>query len=125
MERNEGRMASSWQFSFHRKIIAFIGNWSNIFRDYAKRRMAFGRSVCKHPLHMNTLMTLETSVRGCTILMLELARLMGLEEAGKASEQDAMVLRVMMPVAKAFTAKLAVANTSEGLECFGGQVSGT
>ena len=87
--------------------------------------MAFGRSVCKHPLHMNTLMTLETSVRGCTILMLELARLMGLEEAGKASEQDAMVLRVMMPVAKAFTAKLAVANTSEGLECFGGQVSGT
>jgi len=90
-------------------------------RDYAKRRMAFGRSVCKHPLHMNTLMTLETSVRGCTILMLELARLMGLEEAGKASEQDAMVLRVMMPVAKAFTAKLAVANTSEGLECFGGQ----
>merc|ERR1712117_768760 len=43
--------------------------------------------------------------------MLELARLMGLEEAGKASEQDAMVLRVMMPVA----------NASEGLECFGGQ----
>ena len=55
--------------------------------------------------------------------MLELARLMGLVEAGAAGEQDIMVLRLMMPVAKAFTAKHAMQNISEGLECFGGQAS--
>lgn len=94
----------------------------NLSRDYAMRRRAFGQLVSNHPLHLNTLLTLETNVRGCTILMLELARLMGLVEAGAASEQDMMVLRVMMPVAKAFTAKHAMHNISEGLECFGGQV---
>ena len=48
---------------------------------------------------------------------------MGLVEAGAAGEQDIMVLRLMMPVAKAFTAKHAMQNISEGLECFGGQAS--
>jgi len=90
-------------------------------RDYAQRRQAFNQPVSNHPLHLNTLLTLETNVRGCTIFMLELARLMGLVEAGAAGEQDIMVLRLMMPVAKAFTAKHAMQNISEGLECFGGQ----
>ena len=93
----------------------------SLARDYAHRRTAFGKLLKDQPLHLNSLLNLETDVRGCTILMMELARLMGLEESGNAGEQDSMILRLMMPVAKAFTAKKAVANISEGLECFGGQ----
>ena len=46
---------------------------------------------------------------------------LGEEENNKISSQDALLLRLMMPVAKAYTAKKAVSNISEGLECFGGQ----
>ena len=53
--------------------------------------------------------------------MLDLARQLGEEETGTISKEDALLLRLMMPVAKAYTAKKAVSNISEGLECFGGQ----
>lgn len=38
-----------------------------------------------------------------------------------ATEQESLVLRILMPIMKFFTAKKAVEITSEGLECFGGQ----
>ena len=41
---------------------------------------------------------------------------------GSINDEDKLLLRIMMPVAKMFTAKKAVANASEGIECFGGQV---
>ena len=93
----------------------------NLARDYAHRRTAFGRKLYQHPLHINTLSRMETEIRGCTVLMLDLARQLGDEEGGRISRDDALLLRLMMPVAKAYTAKKAVSNISEGLECFGGQ----
>jgi len=64
---------------------------------------------------------METDARGCTVLLFDLARQMGLEDCGLIDDKDRLLLRLMMPVAKMFTAKKAVANVSEGLECFGGQ----
>ena len=93
----------------------------NLARDYATRRIAFGQPISQHPLHINTLSKMETEVRCCTIFMLDLARQLGEEESGSISKDDALLLRLMMPVAKAYTAKKAVSNISEGLECFGGQ----
>lgn len=66
---------------------------------------------------------METETRGCTALVVDLARQLGLEECGMIDDSDRLLLRLMMPVAKMYTAKKAVANVSEGLECFGGQVS--
>ena len=54
-------------------------------------------------------------------LVLELARLLGLQENGKASENDELVFRLLTPITKLYTAKQAVSVISEGLECFGGQ----
>ncbi len=65
---------------------------------------------------------MEIETRGCTILLLDLARQIGLDECGLITDGDALLLRLMMPVAKMFTAKKVMANVSEGLECFGGQV---
>lgn len=56
------------------------------------------------------------SVMYCFIL-----RLLGREEAGVATEQESMVLRILTPISKFFTAKKVMEITSEGLECFGGQ----
>ena len=38
-----------------------------------------------------------------------------------SSLQDLLLLRLLGPVAKMYTAKAAVSVTSEGVECFGGQ----
>ena len=60
-------------------------------------------------------------VRGCTALFLDLAAKLGREDAGVIEEEDLLLLRLLTPVAKMYTAKRAVSVVSEGLECFGGQ----
>ena len=44
-----------------------------------------------------------------------------MEDAGCVAEEDLLLLRLLTPVAKMYTAKRAVSVVSEGLECFGGQ----
>lgn len=89
-------------------------------RDYAGRRVAFGRPIAGHPLHAATLAELDTEVRAACALVFELALLLGVDETGAASTEERALLRLMTPVAKLYTAKQAVAVTSEALECFGG-----
>jgi alkylation response protein AidB-like acyl-CoA dehydrogenase len=89
-------------------------------RDYAGRRVAFGRTIAAHPLHAATLAALDTEVRAACLLVFELATLLGAEETGAADAPQRALLRLMTPVAKLYTAKQAVAVTSEALECFGG-----
>jgi acyl-CoA dehydrogenase len=48
------------------------------------------------------------------------ALLLGREEAGEATEQERLALRLLLPVTKLLTAKQAVAAASETLESFGG-----
>ena len=124
----EGRgiasIASMFTVSRMHNIIASVGiqrRMLNLARDYATKRAAFGKYLFQHPLHIATLSKMETDVRGCTILMLDLARQLGEEEERCISNDDKLLLRLMMPIAKAFTAKMAVSNISEGIECFGGQ----
>ena len=93
----------------------------SLARDYATRREAFGQKINAHSLHMQAMAKMETEIRGCTILMLDLAHKTGLEDCGVISDEDSMILRLLMPVAKMYTAKRAVELTSEGIECFGGQ----
>lgn len=90
-------------------------------RDYSQRRSAFGQVIESHVLHQLTASRMEVATRGCEILTFHMARLLGREEAGVATEQESLILRILMPVMKFFTAKKAMEITSEGLECFGGQ----
>ncbi|XP_075773148.1 acyl-CoA dehydrogenase family member 11-like isoform X3 [Pelodiscus sinensis] len=93
----------------------------SLAREYAGKRLAFGKLLKDHPLHMQTLARLEVETRGAFLLLMETARLLGLEETKLASERDLHLLRLLMPVAKLYTGKQAVAVISEGLESFGGQ----
>ncbi|XP_021369844.1 acyl-CoA dehydrogenase family member 11-like [Mizuhopecten yessoensis] len=90
-------------------------------RDYSTRRSAFGNVLKNYPLHIQTLARLEVEVRGATLLTLEAARLLGREDVGKATEHEQMLLRLLTPLAKLYTAKQAMSVVSEGLESFGGQ----
>jgi len=93
----------------------------SLARDYGTRRTAFGNFISKRPLHVQTMARMEVEVRGCTALFLDLASKLGREDAGVIEEEDLLLLRLLTPVAKMYTAKSAMAVISEGLECFGGQ----
>ncbi|XP_018411012.1 PREDICTED: acyl-CoA dehydrogenase family member 11-like [Nanorana parkeri] len=107
----------------HNTIAAVAGmrRVINLAREYASKRFVFGNLIKDHPLHIQTMARMEVETRGAFLLLMEVARLLGLEETNMATEQDQHLLRLLTPVAKLYTGKQAVAVISEGLECFGGQ----
>ncbi|RCN25069.1 hypothetical protein ANCCAN_29222 [Ancylostoma caninum] len=50
----------------------------SLARDYATRRVVFGQTQAKWPLHTATLAKMEVETRGCFLLLMEAAQLMGL-----------------------------------------------
>ncbi|XP_053324551.1 acyl-CoA dehydrogenase family member 11-like [Spea bombifrons] len=93
----------------------------NLAREYAAKRFVFGKLIKDHPLHIQTMTRMEVEARGAFLLVMEVARLLGLEETNMATEQDLYLLRLLTPIAKLYTGKQSLAVISEGLECFGGQ----
>jgi putative acyl-CoA dehydrogenase len=89
-------------------------------RDFAARRKAFGKRLIDHPLHAETLTAMELEWRAGFLLAFHVVELLGIQEAGTATEDDLARLRFLIPVAKLYTAKQAVAVASEAIECIGG-----
>ncbi len=89
-------------------------------RDYAYKRIAFGAPLSEKPLHVDTLAGLEAEFLGALHLAFFIVELLGREEAGKASEEQAQLSRQLTPVAKLLTAKQSVQILSETVEAFGG-----
>ena len=88
--------------------------------DYARRRVAFGKPLIDQPLHVETLSALALQFRASFVLAFRVVELLGREECGEASETELKLLRLLIPVAKLYTAKQAVAVASEVIEAFGG-----
>lgn len=89
-------------------------------RDYATKRLAFGRRLIEQPLHAATLDDLDARLRASFLLTFEIVELLGREECGEATESDLAILRLLTPVVKAYTGKEAVVVASEALEAIGG-----
>ena len=89
-------------------------------RDYAVRRVAFGRPLIDQPLHQATLAWMRAQHESALQLSFRAVQLLGREEAGVATEQELKLLRMLLPIAKLVTGKQAVAVASEALESFGG-----
>jgi alkylation response protein AidB-like acyl-CoA dehydrogenase len=88
--------------------------------DYARRRRAFGKLLIEHPLHVETLAEMQLELRAAFLLAFRVVELLGKDEVGEATESEARLLRFLIPVAKLYTAKQAMAVASEALEAFGG-----
>ena len=88
--------------------------------DYATRRIAFGKPLAEHPLHAATLAAMELEWRAGFHLAFHVVELLGRQECGNATPDELARLRLLIPVAKLYTAKQAVAVASEALESFGG-----
>jgi alkylation response protein AidB-like acyl-CoA dehydrogenase len=89
-------------------------------RDYAHKRVAFGAPLAEKPLHADTLAWMQAEYEGAFHLTFRAVELLGREEAGVATEEDARLQRLLTPLAKLTTGKQAVAVASEALEAFGG-----
>jgi len=89
-------------------------------RDYATRRHAFGKRLIDQPLHAQTLADMQAEFEGAFALSFEVAHLLGRVEHGAAHPHEAALLRLLTPLAKLWTGKMAVKLCSEALECFGG-----
>lgn len=110
--------------------VAALRRVVNLAKDYANKRTAFGKKIIDHPLHTQTLCRLEMETRAATLLVLEVARLLGKQDADSlapagaaklTSEREDLLLRILTPLMKLYTAKQAIAGISEGIEAFGGQ----
>ena len=88
--------------------------------DYARRRHAFGKLLIEHPLHVETLAEMQLELRAAFLLAFRVVELLGKDEVGEATESESRLLRFLIPVAKLYTAKRAIAVASEALEAFGG-----
>ncbi|TDR48583.1 alkylation response protein AidB-like acyl-CoA dehydrogenase [Tahibacter aquaticus] len=89
-------------------------------RDYATRRRAFGKLLAEQPLHQATLADLQADFEAAFQLTFEVVGLLGRAQHDQASDDERLLLRLLTPLAKLWTGKLAVAITSEAIECFGG-----
>lgn len=89
-------------------------------RDYAVRRTVFGHRLAEQPLHVETLADLAAQVEAAFHLVFRVVELLGRSECGAADERETALLRVLIPVAKLYTGRQAVAAASETLEAFGG-----
>ena len=100
--------------------IASMARAIALAHDYATRRQAFGRPLIEQPLHAQTLADMQAQFEGAFALAFEVAHLLGRVEHGEARPHEVALLRLLTPLAKLWTGKLAVAICSETLECFGG-----
>ena len=100
--------------------IASMARAVALARDFATRRQVFGRPLIEQPLHAQTLADMQAEFEGAFALAFEVAHLLGRVEHGTAAPHEAVLLRLLTPLAKLWTGKLAVKICSEAMECFGG-----
>lgn len=86
--------------------------------SYAAARQVAGGPLSASPLHRATLGTLGVAAAAAFVLAGHAFWLLGRVEAG--DQPAAAQLRLVAPLAKLLTGKLAVESASEYLECFGG-----
>jgi acyl-CoA dehydrogenase len=89
-------------------------------RSFAARREAFGRTLDRHPLHLDTLAALEAETWGAFLMTFLLVELNGRMESGEIEDGQRALLRLVTPLTKLVTGRQAVAVLTEVIEGFGG-----
>jgi alkylation response protein AidB-like acyl-CoA dehydrogenase len=96
-------------------------------QDYATKRSAFGRKLADIPLHSRILARLEAETRACTHFTFDIVERMGkfewneMEQNNHSEDANSLLLRLMVPILKMYTARQGISVATEGIECFGGQ----
>ncbi len=89
-------------------------------RDYATRRQVFGRPLLQQPLFADTLASSEAEFAAAFQLAMQVAVLLGRVESGQGTPRDAVLQRLLTPLAKLWVCRLGVRIASATVEAFGG-----
>jgi alkylation response protein AidB-like acyl-CoA dehydrogenase len=100
--------------------VAFMRRGLALARDYARQRVAFDAPLAQQPLHVDTLAWLQAEMEAAFHLSFYLVELIGSDETGDSSAEDAHLLRLLTSIAKLTTGRQAVMVASEVLEAHGG-----
>ena len=88
---------------------------------HTRQRQAFGKLLCDQPLMKNVLADLALESEAATALALRLARAVDASEHGGAdAEHEALIRRVLTPIAKYWICKRGSHFAQEAMECLGG-----
>ncbi len=98
--------------------VGVIGRAVYEARYYIERRQAFGRPVIEWPLAQETFFDIEAEHVAALLLTFETVEILCRADAGDAD--CARMLRILTPIVKAVTGKLAVPCVSEAMELIGG-----
>jgi acyl-CoA dehydrogenase len=98
--------------------VGVIGRAVYEARYYIERRQAFGRPVIEWPLAQETFFDLEAEHVAALLLTFEAVEILCRADAG--DDDCARMLRILTPIVKAVTGKLAVPCVSEAMELIGG-----
>lgn len=88
--------------------------------SYSQKREAFGKKIAVHPMHQATLQSLEESFQKCFHLTFYVVELLGKDEHRTITQDEVILLRLLTPLMKLYTARQAMQITSEVVESFGG-----
>jgi alkylation response protein AidB-like acyl-CoA dehydrogenase len=97
---------------------AAIGRAVHEARHYIERRQVFGRTVIEWPLAQETFFDLAAEHAAALLLTFETIECLARADAGDA--EAAKLLRILTPITKAVTGKVAVPCVSEAMELIGG-----
>ncbi|EME30049.1 Acyl-CoA dehydrogenase family member 11 [Galdieria sulphuraria] len=100
--------------------VAHMRRSLDLLEDYLKKRRSFGNVIFHHPLQYRVLRNLEITYQRSFLLTFFAAFLLGKEENGEASGEECMLLRMITPLVKLYTAKQVIVVSSEVVESFGG-----
>ncbi|MFZ2492135.1 MAG: acyl-CoA dehydrogenase family protein [Thermoanaerobaculia bacterium] len=98
--------------------VAVVGRSVVEARSYIERRQAFGRPVVEWPLAQGTFFDLEAEHAAALLLTFE--TIDAFCRADQGDEEAATLLRLLTPLVKMSTAKMAVPCVSEAMELIGG-----
>ena len=98
--------------------VAVIGRAVAEARHYIERRQAFGRPVMEWPLAKQTFLDLEAEHVAAMLLTFETVDALGRADGGDREAER--LVRLLTPMVKAVTGKLAVPCVSEAMELIGG-----
>lgn len=100
--------------------LSFFRRGLQLLRDYASRRPVFGAMLRVQPLFARTFAGIQAEFEAGLHLALYAAELMGKAEHGLLDDRHRLLLRLLIPITKLWTARQAIAGIGEIVEGFGG-----
>ncbi|KAN0008587.1 hypothetical protein ACTFIU_009311 [Dictyostelium citrinum] len=96
-----------------------------VVRDFANRRTVFGKLLKDNLLYLSTLAEMELEFRAGLQLLLDVTLLLGKSERQGGVNKDEqkqidLLLRIVTPLSKLYTAKQSITVSSEAIEALGG-----